>query len=160
MSKGIFRRDTDYSDEPDRDVKLMENEEPKKKVMIVDDDAHIRIAVRTILKDAGYEIVNAESGAVCIDQLRSGFSGLILLDIMMPEMDGWDTISKILEEDLFQKIVIVMLTAKDVPDSKMIGLQEWVLDYVTKPFDPDNLVSRVRYYTGFLPVEGHQDQIS
>ena len=131
---------------------MMEDEEPKKKVMIVDDDAHIRIAVRTILKDAGYEVVNAENGAVCIEQLRSGFSGLILLDIMMPDMDGWDTISKILEEDLFQRIVIVMLTAKDVPDSKMIGLQEWVVDYITKPFDPDDLVSRVRHYTGFLPV--------
>lgn len=138
----------------------MEDEEPKIKVMIVDDDAHIRIAVRTILKDVGYEVVNAENGNVCIELLRSGFSGLILLDVMMPDMDGWDTISKILEEDLFQKIVIVMLTAKDVPDSKMIGLQEWVLDYVTKPFDPENLVSRVRYYTGFLPAPDGKDQIS
>jgi DNA-binding response OmpR family regulator len=138
----------------------MEDEELKIKVMIVDDDSHIRIAVRTILKDAGYDVVNAESGSVCLSILRSGFSGLILLDIMMPEMDGWDTISKILEEDLFQNIVIVMLTAKDVPDSKMIGLQEWVMDYVTKPFDPDNLVSRVRYYTGFLPVEDGQDKVS
>jgi DNA-binding response OmpR family regulator len=121
------------------------------RVMIVDDDSHVRIAVRTILGDAGFQVLNAESGNTCLDLLRSGFSGVILLDIMMPEMDGWDTISKILKEDLYHGIVIVMLTAKSHPDSKMIGFQEWVQDYLTKPFDPDELVERVRFYASFLP---------
>ncbi|MDD1727503.1 MAG: response regulator [Methanospirillum sp.] len=122
------------------------------RVMIVDDDAHVRIAVKTILAEAGYNVIDAEGGKECIAILKSEFCGVLLLDIMMPGMDGWDTITKILEEDLFHGIVIAMLTAKSTPDNKMIGLQEWVLDYVTKPFDPDELVSKVRYYASFLPL--------
>ncbi len=160
MSKDIIRRETNYSEEPEGDVCLMGDENSGIKVMIVDDDTHVRIAVHTILDDAGFDVVSAESGAACIDLLRSGFSGVILLDIMMPEMDGWDTISRILEHDLFHNIIILMLTAKTVPDNKMIGLQEWVQDYVTKPFDSDDLVGRVRYYAGFLPGDESQDSVS
>ena len=119
-------------------------------VMIVDDDAHVRIAVRTILGDAGYYVVAADSGQSCMDILKKGFRGVILLDIMMPGMDGWDTIEQILKEDLYQGIVIVMLTAKSSPDSKMIGLQEWVLDYLTKPFDPEDLIEKTAFYSGFI----------
>lgn len=132
---------------------MMEEKSGKTRVMIVDDDAHVRIAVRTILKEAGFEVISAESGPVCIDLLTAGFSGVILLDIMMPEIDGWDTIAKILEKDLFKGIVITMLTAKSVPDTKMIGLQEWVLDYLTKPFDPDELIEKVKYFSKFLPTD-------
>ncbi|MFH0966784.1 MAG: response regulator, partial [Methanobacteriota archaeon] len=122
----------------------------KNKVMIVDDDAHVRIAVKTILSEAGYIIVTADSGQACIDHLKNGFKGVILLDIMMPGMDGWDTIEQIIAEDLFNKIVIAMLTAKNTPDSKMIGLQEWVLDYLTKPFDAEDLIERTAFISGFL----------
>ena len=138
---------------------MMGEESEKTRVMIVDDDAHVRIAVRTILKEAGFEVISADSGSACIDLLTTGFSGVILLDIMMPEMDGWDTIAKILEKDLFKGIVIAMLTAKSVPDTKMIGLQEWVLDYLTKPFDPDELIERVKYFSKFLPTD-EKDQES
>lgn len=120
------------------------------KVMIVDDDAHVRIAVRTILGDAGFTVVTADGGSSCITHLKEGFTGVILLDIMMPGMDGWDTIRKILDEDLYHNIIIAMLTAKSAPDTKMIGLQEWVLDYLTKPFDPDVLVERTTYFMNFL----------
>ena len=119
-------------------------------IMIVDDDAHVRIAVRTILNDAGYTVIAAESGQRCIELLKNGFNGVILLDIMMPGMDGWDTIKQILAEDLYYGIVIVMLTAKSSPDTKMIGLQEWVLDYLTKPFDSEELIERTVYFSGFL----------
>ena len=125
-------------------------QEDKGQVMIVDDDAHVRIAVRTILSDAGYTVSTAESGQDCITLLKKGFNGVILLDIMMPGMDGWDTIREILTKELFHNIVIVMLTAKSSPDTKMIGLQEWVLDYMTKPFDSEDLIERTRYYSGFL----------
>lgn len=122
----------------------------KNQVMIVDDDAHVRIAVRTILAEAGYIVVSADSGQACIDHLKNGFKGVILLDIMMPGMDGWDTIQRILDEELYDGIVIAMLTAKNSPDSKMIGLQEWVLDYLTKPFDPEEIIERTAYISSFL----------
>lgn len=128
----------------------MAEEENKGTVMIVDDDAHVRIAVKTILSEAGFSVVYAESGMACLDVLRNGFSGVILLDIMMPEMDGWDTIAAILKENLFNDIVITMLTAKSVPDTKMIGLQEWVLDYLTKPFESEDLIEKVTYFMTFI----------
>lgn len=100
-------------------------------VMIVDDDAHVRLAVRTILSDTGFEVSTADSGKECIKKLKEGFTGVLLLDIMMPEMDGWDTIRAILDSGLEDRVVISMLTAKNIPDSKMIGLQEYVIDYLT-----------------------------
>ena len=136
----------------------MGEENGKIPVMIVDDDAHVRIAVRTILREAGFEVISADGGPACIDHLKSGFSGVILLDIMMPGMDGWDTIAKILEYDLFKGIVITMLTAKSSPDAKMIGLQEWVLDYLTKPFDPEDLIEKVKYFSKFLPLNDENQE--
>ena len=118
--------------------------------MIVDDDAHVRIAVRTILSDAGFQITSAESGDKCVQYLMEGFTGVLLLDIMMPEMDGWDTINAILAKGLEKRIAIVMLTAKNAPDNKMIGLQEYVLDYLTKPFDNDDLIEKVKYFLNYI----------
>ncbi len=129
--------------------------ETNRNVMIVDDDAHVRIAVKTILSDAGFHIIAAESGVQCIDLLKNGFSGVILLDIMMPGMDGWDTIRAILDNKLEHGIAIVMLTAKNAPDTKMIGLQEYVVDYITKPFDNEDLIEKTAFIMSFV-----QDQFS
>ena len=125
--------------------------EIKGDIMIVDDNANVRIAVRTILSDAGFNVIAASSGKECINFLKEGFSGVLLLDIMMPEMDGWDTISTILESGLEKRIVIVMLTAKNNPDSKMIGLQEYVIDYLTKPFDNEELIEKVGFFLRYIP---------
>ncbi len=122
----------------------------EQKVMIVDDDALIRLTVREVLKDAGIGVVEADGAGQCIEHLRQGFRGVVLMDIMMPEMDGWDTIREIIEGGLYKGIIIVMLTAMDVPGSKMEGLQEYVTDYKTKPFTQDELVSDVRNYFIYL----------
>ena len=119
-------------------------------VMIVDDDAHVRIAVKTILSDAGFHVIAADSGSQCIELLKEGFSGVILLDIMMPGMDGWDTIRAILDNKLEQGVAIIMLTAKNVPDNKMIGLQEYVVDYITKPFDNEDLIEKNSFIMGYV----------
>ena len=119
-------------------------------VMIVDDDAHVRIAVKTILSDAGFHVIAADSGSQCIELLKEGFSGVILLDIMMPGMDGWDTIRAILDNKLEQGVAIIMLTAKNVPDNKMIGLQEYVVDYITKPFDNEDLIEKTSFIMGYI----------
>jgi DNA-binding response OmpR family regulator len=120
------------------------------RVMIVDDDPHILVAVKTVLNEAGFLVDMAESGQECINLLKTGFTGVILLDIMMPGMDGWDTIRAINSNGLGENILIAMLTAKNSPDSKMIGLQEYVFDYITKPFEPDELVSRVQLYSKYM----------
>lgn len=121
-----------------------------REVMIVDDDLHIRHAVEALFSDIGIGVLAAEGITECIEHLRKGFKGVVLMDIMMPGSDGWDTIREILNNDLYRDIFIVMLTAKDEPDSKMHGLQEYVTDYITKPFDPETLVKRVSDYLTLL----------
>jgi DNA-binding response OmpR family regulator len=118
--------------------------------MVVDDDRYILIAVQTVLNEAGFSTEMVEDGRTCISHLKKGFTGIILLDIMMPDMDGWDTIRAISDEGLGDNVLIAMLTAKSDPDNKMIGLQDYVFDYITKPFDPDELVSRVTLYSKYL----------
>ncbi len=120
----------------------------KKKVMIVDDDPYILITIREIFEPEGFEVVTASGGRECLEELKKGFKGVILMDIMMPQMDGWDAIREIVARGYTEGniIAIAMLTAKDVPDQKMEGLQEYVIDYITKPFDPKELVATVEEY--------------
>jgi len=128
-------------------------------VMVVDDDAHIRIAVQTLLTDAGFTVISVDSGEKCIELLGKGFSGLILLDVMMPQMDGWDTIRAILDKGLENGIAIIMLTANNAPDTKMIGLQEYVIDYITKPFDAEDLIEKSKFFMSYIenPFQNRND---
>jgi DNA-binding response OmpR family regulator len=122
----------------------------KYKLMIVDDDRIIRFTVRELFRFEGMEVVTANGEGQCIEEMAKGFKGVVLMDVMMPNKDGWDTIREIIKRDFYQDIIIVMLTAKDVPDQKMDGLQEYVTDYITKPFEPEELVSSVREYFSYL----------
>ena len=129
------------------------------KVMLVDDEEMIRESVAVFFQSAGIKLLTAASGEECLDYLAEGFRGLILMDVMMPEMNGWDTIRQIVAQDLYAGNIIVMLTALDAPDNKMEGIQEYVTDYLTKPFDPDELMEILQYYFGLLealgPDHGH-----
>jgi DNA-binding response OmpR family regulator len=114
-------------------------------VMIVDDNKMIRESVKILFQTEGIPILAAEGGRECLEQLEKGFRGIILMDIMMPGMDGWDTIREIVGRGLYRGNLILMLTGKSEPDGKMEGLQEYVTDYITKPFDPRELLGCVRY---------------
>ena len=85
------------------------------RVLIVDDDALIRLTISEVLKDENIEVAEADGAGQCIEILERGFQGVVLMDIMMPDKDGWDTIREILDRDLYRGIIIIMLTAKDVP---------------------------------------------
>jgi len=115
-----------------------------KKIMVVDDDPDILITIRKIFEKEGYEVFTVDSGMDCIYELERGFKGVILMDIMMPFMDGWDTINEIMKRGLSKDVVISILTAKGTPDhEKLRGLQSNVYDYITKPFDIKSLVKNV-----------------
>jgi CheY-like chemotaxis protein len=120
------------------------------KVMIVDDNEYVRASVEIICQSVELSLVSAASGEECLRHLESGFRGVILMDIMMPGMDGWDTIREILGRELYAGNLIVMLTGMGEPDDKMDGLQEYVTDYMTKPFGPDQLIDALQSYLELL----------
>ena len=121
-----------------------------KKVMIVDDDPSILISVREVLELAGFDVLTVDSGSKCIEELKKGFKGVILMDVMMPGMDGWDTIQEIVNNNLLEGNIVAMLTAKDIPDEKMEEVKEYVIDYITKPFDIDELIATVDEYFDYI----------
>jgi DNA-binding response OmpR family regulator len=117
----------------------------EKRIMIVDDDPDILIAIRRIFEEEGYEVFTVDSGIDCIKELERGYKGVILMDIMMPFMDGWDTIEEISKRGLISNVVISIITANGSPDhEKMRGLESYIFDYIIKPFDIDQLISNVK----------------
>ena len=121
----------------------------EKKIMIVDDDPDILISIRKIFEKEGYEVYTVDSGKDCINEIERGFKGVVLMDIMMPFMDGWDTINEIKSRGLEKNVIISILTAKGTPDHEKIkGLAPQIYDYITKPFDIKELISNVRNMVG------------
>lgn len=128
------------------------------RVMAVDDDPGVLFTVQAVLEEAGIEIVTATGGRECIDQLKKGFNGLILMDVMMPEMDGWQTIKAIISEGLLNGNVICILSAKPVPDKEMDELKKYVPEYIQKPFDPDELIMTIRRYFAVISQKEHNQK--
>lgn len=119
-------------------------------VMVVDDEPQVLFSVKKILTAAGLNVLTVDSGKVCLEELKKGFQGLILMDIMMPDLDGWDTIQNIIDSGFAKGNIICMLTGKEKPGSRMKELKEYILDYITKPFDPNDLVDLVKQYLTYL----------
>lgn len=120
------------------------------RILVVDDEECIRETMHELLASEGFEVLTAAGSDDCLRLLREGFRGVILMDIMMPVRDGWDTIREIQKEGLMTGNIISMLTAIDVPDECMEGLQEIVVDYITKPFEPTELIVAVKKYLAIL----------
>lgn len=117
----------------------------------MDDNPDIRDAIEAVLEDEPWTIRTASGGEECLQILQEGFSGLILLDIMMPDLNGWETIREIERRDLYHNIVICMLTAQDNPDEGMLGIERYVSDYITKPIIPDLLIELVNLWMMSIP---------
>ena len=116
----------------------------EKRIMIVDDDPDILISIREIFEREGYEVFTVDSGIDCIKELENGFKGLILMDIMMPFMDGWETIEEIKNKGFIKNVVISIITAKWTTDQeKLRFFQPYIYDYITKPFDIQKLITKV-----------------
>jgi len=120
-----------------------------KRIMIVDDEPDTVDLVKLVLETEGYEILVAYSGSEALEKIKTEKPDMVLLDIMMPGMDGWAVRTKLLEDKGTKDIPIVMLTARAQPIDKMIGLHVvGVSDYITKPFGRRELVDRVRAVLG------------
>lgn len=120
-----------------------------KMIMIVDDEPDTIDLVRLVLETEGYETSAANSGSEAFEKIKTEKPDMVLLDIMMPGMDGWAVRTNLLEDKETKDIPVVMLTAKAQPIDKMIGLHVvGVADYITKPFGRRELVDRVRKVLG------------
>jgi DNA-binding response OmpR family regulator len=114
--------------------------------MIVDDDPDILITIRELFELEGFDVYTVPCGKDCIEELENGFKGVILLDIMMPHMDGWTTIREIINKGLNKGVIISMISAKDECDWKNEDLKQYIRNYITKPFDAQQLVHTVKGY--------------
>ena len=111
------------------------------KILVVDDEASIVTMLAYNLKKEGYDVVTAEDGEVALEKFESEKPDLLLLDIMMPKMDGYDVCRKIRE---ISNVPIIMLTARADEVDKVVGLEMGADDYVTKPFGNRELIARVK----------------
>ncbi len=110
-------------------------------ILIVDDDSHIREVIRFALRKAGFKTCEAGDGRQCLEEFHRCRPDLIILDILMPEMDGNEVCSEI---RTLSKVPIIFLSSMDDEVDKIIGLESGGDDYVTKPFSPRELVARVK----------------
>lgn len=113
-------------------------------IYIVEDDINIREIERYALKNSGYEVEEFESGATLFEMLKEKIPALILLDIMLPDEDGLDILTKIRADKRTAGIPIIMVTAKTSELDKVKGLDLGADDYITKPFGVMELISRVK----------------
>ena len=113
----------------------------KARILVVDDDKEIAGAIEKLLTLEGYEVLKAHNGLEALDLLVSNSIQLILLDVMMPKLDGLSTTMKIRES---KNIPIIILSAKSEDTDKILGLSIGADDYVTKPFNSQELVARVK----------------
>ena len=118
----------------------MEDSRPRR-VLVVDDEPRMIHFIRLNLEHDGYEVIEATSGTEALENLRDRMPDLILLDVMMPEMDGFETLQLLRE---ISTVPVIMLTAKGEEEDRVRGLELGADDYITKPFSPREMVSRVR----------------
>ncbi|RMF91486.1 MAG: response regulator [Methanobacteriota archaeon] len=114
------------------------------RIMVVDDTPDVILLERGILERAGHEVIEASSGAEALEKLRSARPDLILLDIMMPGMDGWETLRRIRKLKGFEEVPVAMLTAKPMtPETAAREDIEELLDYIQFPFTIEGLTNKV-----------------
>lgn len=132
----------------------------KYNILVVDDDKAITDAIEVYLMNEGYNILKAYDGIEALKLIESEDIHLVIMDIMMPNMDGTRATVKIREE---RQIPIIMLSAKSEDTDKILGLNLGADDYITKPFNPLELIARVnsqiRRYTMFSPLKENKNII-
>jgi DNA-binding response OmpR family regulator len=110
------------------------------RVLVVDDEDDIRELCRVNLEFEGFDVDDAPNGPRALEHVSRVRPDVIFLDLMMPEMDGWEVLRRLKEDDATADIPVVLLTARTGEDDQMRGWQEGILEYVSKPFNPLSLV--------------------
>jgi len=123
-------------------------------ILIADDEAHIRLLIEQALEDLeerGFEILTAEHGIQALEMIREERPRLVFLDIMMPRMDGYEICRAVRDDPNLQHVYLVLLTAKGQASDKQLGRESGADLYLTKPFDPDELLEIAVMVLGVNP---------
>ncbi len=113
----------------------------KKRILVVDDESRMRRFVRMNLDLEGYDVLEAENGLVALQRVRDDQPDLVILDVAMPDLDGFETLARLRE---FSAVPVIMLTVKGDEEDRIHGLDLGADDYMAKPFSPRELSSRIR----------------
>jgi two-component system KDP operon response regulator KdpE len=119
----------------------METKFRGRRILVVDDEERMVRFIRLNLEHDGFQVIEAFQGVEALDKLRTGMPDLVLLDVMLPDIDGFEVLRMIRE---ISAVPVIMLTAKGEEEDRVRGLELGADDYITKPFSPRELVSRVR----------------
>jgi two-component system phosphate regulon response regulator PhoB len=117
---------------------------PKEKILIVEDEKNILQLLGYNLSREGYGVIKCDNGEDAIDHMKDDAPDLMILDLMLPEMDGLEVCKVVKSDDKTKHIPIIMLTAKSEETDVVVGLQMGADDYITKPFSPKVLIARVK----------------
>jgi two-component system KDP operon response regulator KdpE len=120
---------------------MTENILKNRRILVVDDEERMVRFIRLNLEHDGFRVSEAFKGSQAIDRLRSSLPDLVLLDVMLPDIDGFEVLKMVRE---VSNVPVIMLTAKGEEEDRVKGLELGADDYITKPFSPRELVSRVR----------------
>lgn len=119
-------------------------ENSERTILVIDDEPGIIEIVEANLEGDGFKVVSASNGKEGLEKLKSEKPELVVLDVMMPEMDGWEVLRRIEQDDEVAGIPVIMLTAKAADEDYIHGLEEGAVEYITKPFYPQELVNRIK----------------
>ncbi len=112
-----------------------------RRILVVDDEVRMVRFIRLNLEHDGFQVIEAYNGLQALERMRTNLPDLVLLDVMMPDIDGFEVLRTIRE---VSQVPVIMLTAKSEEDDRVRGLELGADDYITKPFSPREMVSRVR----------------
>ncbi len=119
-------------------------------ILVVDDDDDSRSMVKTILINNGFTVEDCASGQEALAKLNSFSPAVIILDIMMPEMSGYDVVVRMKQHPHTQNIPVIMLTAKGEPEDLIVGYKDYGVEYyITKPFTTRQLLAGIKLVLGY-----------
>lgn len=119
-----------------------------KTIVIADDEPHVLRSLEFILKKQGYKVITASNGEEALEKVKGNSPDLVFLDIQMPKMDGNTVLKKLREDEAYQELYIVMITAKGQETDRLNSLESGANEYVTKPYSPRKLIARVKEILG------------
>ena len=119
-----------------------------RKILLVDDSETVLLIEKMILRKEPYQLITAKNGLEGVEKALETRPDLILMDVVMPEMNGFEAVRRLRQRDATRSVPIVMVTAKAEAESMETGYESGCSDYITKPIDSTELLTKVRYILG------------